>query len=135
MSSDVLKSETNLEEASFPSGPSQAMIRSIRNTCFRLSLHEAEREMGGSPKNSNREGGRFQVLLGRGLHELAAASHSWSESENKDDPKLTNRTRDKTIQKKGKTPQLFRARRRALQRCPREVIYAYQMGGAWMIYT
>lgn len=100
MSFDMLKSETNLEKRSLPSGSSQATIQSIRNTCFHLSLHEAESEMGRSPKNSNRNRGRFQVR-GMRTHELAAASHSWSKSNNKHNLKLTNRASNKTATKKG----------------------------------
>lgn len=100
MNFDMLKSETNLEKGSLLSGSSQATIQSIRNTCFHLSLHEAESEMGRSPKNSNRDRGRVQVRRTR-THELAAASHSGSKSNDKHNPKLSNRASDKIATKRG----------------------------------
>lgn len=114
MSFDMLKSETNLEEGSLPSGSSQAKIQSIRNTCFHLSLHAAESEDG--QKSQRWQWGRRKIpgaVRTRTL-ELAAASHLWFEHHKKNDPKLINRTRDKTVQKKGEPHSFSGVRRQAL---------------------
>lgn len=59
--------------------------------------------MGRSPKKQ--QWGRRKVpgAVRVKTYKLAASPHSQPESNNKDDPKLINRTRAKTVKKKGKS--------------------------------